>query len=255
MINVIIIEDEAPARRKLQRFLRELDQEVNVLAECETITDAVQFLQQPHTIDLILSDIMLRDGLAFSIYVQVPDVPPIIFITAYNQYLMDAFETNGIGYLLKPYSQEQFKTAWNKFMYLHSKYPDARLILEKLGSLLDGNNQAVYKKRFSCNSARSIIFLETPAIAYFVAEESVVFAVDSSNHRHILSKGTLKDILQQLDPEQFYQINRSEIVNQSFIERLERYGKNSIAIRLRNMPNVLITSQSKTASFREWMES
>ena len=101
---------------------------------------------------------------------------------------------------------------------------------------------------------QGVTFLQTDSIAYFLAEESVVFAIDSFNQKHLLSTDTLKDILQQLDPAQYYQINRSEIVNLQFIERLERYGKNSIAIKLKRIPVVLITSQSKTAAFRDWTQ-
>jgi DNA-binding LytR/AlgR family response regulator len=254
MINVLVIEDEAPARRKLQRFIEDLDEEINILPYCETINDAVNFLQQNHQVHLILSDINLRDGSAFSIYKQVRNVPPIIFITAYNEYVLDAFETNGIGYLLKPYNAKQFKNAWDKFLRLRSLPADQSIILAKLGSLLDRKDAAVFKKRFSCTTGRGITFLQTDSIAYFLAEESVVFAIDSFNQKHLLSTDTLKDILQQLDPAQYYQINRSEIVNLQFIERLERYGKNSIAIKLKRIPVVLITSQSKTAAFRDWTQ-
>src|SRR3569832_2081187 len=107
MINVVIIEDEAPARRKLRRFLAELEDGVTVVSECETVAEAVQYLRQAGRVHVILSDISLRDGNAFAIYEQVTVLPPIIFITAYSEYLMNAFETYGIAYLLKPYTLEQ----------------------------------------------------------------------------------------------------------------------------------------------------
>lgn len=92
MINVVIIEDELPARRKLIRFLSEVDTPITILAEIDTVADAICFLTTASSVDLILSDIELLDGNAFEIYNQVSVNCPIIFTTAYNQYLMDAFE-------------------------------------------------------------------------------------------------------------------------------------------------------------------
>jgi DNA-binding LytR/AlgR family response regulator len=254
MINVLIIEDEAPARRKLQRLIHNLDQDIYIIAESETVNDAIQILQQPHSIDLIFSDISLRDGNAFLIYERVAKVPPVIFITAYNEYLMEAFETNGIGYLLKPYTATQFKNAWDKFLGLRAKHSDPQVLFSQLNSLVQGANKKVYKKRFTCNAGKGIFFLDTQHIAYFLAEESVVFAIDHSNQKHLLTINSLKEVQQLIDPLHFCQINRAEIVNRDFVERLERYGKNNILIGLKQISDKLITSQSRTAMFREWLD-
>lgn len=254
MTNILIIEDEAPARRKLHRFLAEVGEEVNVIAECETITDAVEHLQQAIVVHLILSDISLRDGNAFEIYEQAINVPPIIFITAYNEYLMNAFETNGIAYLLKPYTQEQFRKAWEKFKRLQNNVADHSSILDRLSNLIKSDAQPSYKKRLAIHSGKGTMFLEVNAIAYFVCEDSLVFAVDAHSQRHMLSQGTLKEIAEVLNPNEFFQINRGELVNIDFVERLERYTKNSIAVKLKGTKSYLITSQSKTAAFKEWIE-
>jgi len=254
MINVIIIEDEAPARRKLRRYLGELDDRVAILAECETITDALAYLRQNNKVHLILSDISLRDGNAFAIYEQITDLPPIIFTTAYDEYLMNAFETNGIGYLLKPYTLNQFRNAWEKFMRLRDSSADHSSVLTKLSDLFEEITKPLYKKRFAFHSGTKTLFLETSTIAYFVAEDSVVFAVGAEQQRHLLAQSTLREVSKLLDPAMFFKINRGEMVNINFVERLERYNKNSIAIKLKGFSGFLVTSQSKTAAFREWVE-
>src|SRR5690606_38173491 len=109
MIKVVIIEDEIPARKKLKRFLEQVNQSTEVIAEIGTVSEAIEFIKNENAIDLILSDIELQDGNAFEIYQEVNVLCPIIFTTAYNQFLMDAFESNGIEYLLKPFSLERFQ--------------------------------------------------------------------------------------------------------------------------------------------------
>lgn len=126
MINVVIIEDELPARRKLIRFLSEVDTPITILAEIDTVADAICFLTTASSVDLILSDIELLDGNAFEIYNQVSVNCPIIFTTAYNQYLMDAFESNGISYLLKPFTLDRFLQAWKKFTTLRTQNSQER---------------------------------------------------------------------------------------------------------------------------------
>ena len=117
MIRVLIIEDEIPARNKLKRFLKELDTKIEIVDEIDTVEAAINFLINKQ-VELIFSDIELLDGNAFEIYNKVSVNCPIIFTTAYNQFWMNAFESNGIEYLLKPFSKERFQKAWNKFLYL-----------------------------------------------------------------------------------------------------------------------------------------
>jgi DNA-binding LytR/AlgR family response regulator len=256
MIQVIIIEDEAPARKKLHRFLNQLDEEVTVLAEFETVTEAVDYLQGKPTIDLILSDIQLRDGHAFEIYSQVEVCCPIIFTTAYDQFWMEAFETNGIAYLLKPFSFERFQKAWNKYRLLGKSTGLQSALLQKLQHLVGQERPAPasYKSRLAISSGKGTYFLEIEAVLYFIAEEGIVMAVDKQAKKHLLTQATLKEIEALVDPKQFFRINRSELVHKRYIERMERYNKNTIALKLSELDQYLVTSQSSTAAFRQWVE-
>lgn len=119
MYKILIIDDEAPARKKLKRYLSEVCTDFEIVAELETIDDTTSFLNKTSDIDLIFSDIELRDGNVFDVYNQVSINCPIIFATAYHEFLINAFETNGIEYLLKPYSLERFSKAWHKFIRLN----------------------------------------------------------------------------------------------------------------------------------------
>ena len=104
MIKVVLIEDEIPAKKKLKSYLAKLDSTIEIVKETDTVQDTLAFLQTQPQIDLIFSDIELRDGNVFEAYQQIHPDCPIIFATAYDQFWMNAFETSGIEYLLKPYT-------------------------------------------------------------------------------------------------------------------------------------------------------
>ncbi len=254
MIKILIIEDEIPARKKLKRFIEELDSSTQIAAEIDTVEKAIDFLKI-HKVDVIFSDIELLDGNAFEIYREVTVSCPIIFTTAYDQFWMNAFEGNGIAYLLKPFSQERFQKAWDKLLLIRNSTSEDNNSIANLAKLIQKNfSEKNYKKRFSINTPQSIYFLETENILFFEANEGVVFAHDLKGKKHLLTEATLKEIEEQVNPLEFFRINRSELVQKSQIEKIERYNKNTLAVKLKGYDEYLKTSQSQTSAFREWVE-
>jgi DNA-binding LytR/AlgR family response regulator len=254
MTKILIIEDEIPARKKLKRFIEELDSPTNILAELDTVQSAVDFLKN-HQPDLIFSDIELLDGNAFEIYQQVTVLCPIIFITAYDQFWMDAFDGNGIAYLLKPFSKERFQNAWSKFLLFRNSSSDGNIQLTKLSKLIEENfTKQSYKKRFTVHAHGGFFFVDIENITFFGANEGVIFAFDTTGKKHLLNEVTLKEIEEQLDPSDFFRINRSELISKQHVEKLDRYTKNILAVKMKGCASHLKTSQSNTAAFREWLE-
>jgi DNA-binding LytR/AlgR family response regulator len=252
MIKALLIEDEIPARKKLLRFLNDVEEPVEIVAEIDTIEKAITFLKD-NPVDIIFSDIELLDGQAFQIYEQVQVNCPIIFTTAYDQFWMNAFETNGIEYLLKPFSFERFQKAWNKFLKFQKTQDND--IVTKLSQLLKTTQTSnTYKKRFAVNTNNGFYFLDTANITLFSAEEGVVFAYDTTGKKHLLTENTLKTIENQLDPIEIFKINRGEIIIKQHIEKVERYSKNSVALKVKAFDKHLIVSQSNTPTFRIWLE-
>ena len=256
MIKVLIIEDEAPAVRKLKRFLEELNEPIEVIGELSTVADAILFLKKGSAIDIVFSDIELIDGNALDIYRQVTPSCPIIFTTAYNQFLMEAFETNGVAYLLKPFSYHKFERAWQKFKMLYQPTPAlGNLMIEKLHSLLaQAVDKREYRTKFSIITAKGTYFLDVNDVVYLNAEDGVVFAIDQNGKNHLLPQPTLKQLEDELDPKFFFRINRAQLVHKLHIGGLERYNKNTLAIKLKTISERLITSQSTTSAFKAWIE-
>ncbi|WP_442266622.1 LytR/AlgR family response regulator transcription factor [Tenacibaculum sp. ZS6-P6] len=252
MIKVVIIEDEVPARKKLIRYLNKLSDQIKVIKEIDTVDEVKSFFETSPDIDLIFSDIELRDGNVFDFYNQININSPIIFTTAYNQFWMNAFETSGIEYLLKPYSFSRFEKAWNKYTSLIKKKDDND-IFKKLDAYYQTKEivKTNYKDCISVRSKNDIYFLKVEDIMFLQSDYGVVFAFDSLNKKHLLNQGTLKELEEILNPTDFFKINRSEIINRSYIKKISRYTKNTVSIHLKN--NILKTSQSNTAAFNSWL--
>jgi DNA-binding LytR/AlgR family response regulator len=254
MIKIAIIEDEIPAREKLKRFIKELKMDSEIVAEIGSVDAAVAFLNTI-TVDLIISDIELQDGNAFEIYQQVSLSCPIIFTTAYDQFWINAFESNGIDYLLKPFSKDRFQKAWTKFLMLKNSPNDNDIVLSNLTKIIEQNfTQKLFKKRFNISHRQEIYFLDTENITLFEANSGLIFAHDITGKKHMLTESTLKEIEDKMNPSLFFRINRSEIVNKNHIEKIENHNKNALAVKLKGSQKYLSTSQSNTASFRIWLE-
>jgi len=254
MIKVVIIEDEAPARKKLRKHLERTGESILVVKEIETVTDTRAFFESHSEVDLIFSDIELRDGNVFEIYSQLAIEAPIIFTTAYNQFWMNAFETNGIEYLLKPYSFSRFERAWNKYISLKNNMNGTHEdMIKKLDAYYQNKlvDKPVYKEYIPVKSNSSIYFLKVEDITFIQADYGVIFAYDSVSKRHILNQNSLKELQEMLNPQIFFKINRSELVNRNYIEKIDRYTKNTLSIQIKS--HLLKTSQNTTAAFNNWL--
>ena len=254
MIKILIIEDEIPARKKLKRLIGELSMATEIVSEIDTVEEAVSFLKF-NSVDLIFSDIELLDGNAFEIYSQTTLSCPIIFTTAYDQFYMNAFDSNGIDYLLKPYSKDRFQKAWNKFLLLRNTEFDKDTMFANLTKFISQKFETKqFKKRYTIRTNQGIQFLDTENIVFFEANEGVVFAFDITGKKSLLSASTLKEIEDELNPLDFFRINRSELISKQYIEKIERYNKNVLSIKMKGYTNYLKTSQNTTSAFRIWID-
>jgi DNA-binding LytR/AlgR family response regulator len=253
MIRVLIIEDELPARKKILSFLAKSNQNYTIVAEIERVGDLNTILKNEKDIDVIFSDIELRDGNVFDYYKENQVQTPIIFVTAYDEFWMDAFESNGIDYLLKPFSYKRFEKALFKLIRL-KEYGDVTKqeeLFRNINYYLNTKEKPTYQKQIGVKNNSEVYFIQVQDIMYLQVDDGVIFAFDKKQKRHCLSQVTLKEVEELLDPEVFFKINRGELVNRNYIEKLSRYTKNKQAIHINGV--VLKTSQKNTAGFNKWM--
>lgn len=255
-MKILMIEDEQRAGEKLQDLIKKHTGKIQSLNWLRSVEDTIAYLTSGHNPDLIFSDIELLDGNAFEIYKQIPLKCPIIFCTAYNQFYLDAFKTNGIAYLLKPYTEDEFKEALAKHRTLFQSKQTTALqpeLLHQLQELLNPPKKK-YKQTFTVKKATGVYLLNTKEITYFQAQGDFILAHDFSGNKHILNY-SLTAIEGMIDPGQFFRINRSEIVNFDAIVKYYAYIKNRLEIYLKEDKTTLYTSNSRTSDFRSWVES
>ena len=142
-MNVIILEDEARASNHLARLIAKTAPDMKIAASLESVRDAVPFLRTNTNIGLIFSDVQLADGLSFEIFQQIPVKCPIIFTTAYDQYAIEAFKTNGIDYLLKPIEEDRLLKAIEKVRQFTPV-----LSLEEILAVANASSARTFKSRF-----------------------------------------------------------------------------------------------------------
>ena len=246
----IIIEDEKPAAEKLLSLLAISDQPVTVDVVLGSVQEAIGWLQQHPTPELIFMDIELSDGLSFKIFEEINVECPVIFTTAYDEYWQEAFEYNSIDYLLKPVKPEKLEAALNKY--------------QKLKQHFTGNYQSLtnwpltqsttgYKKRFLVKRGTDYISIKAEEVAYFYATHKLVCMVDSSGQKFIMDQ-SLADIETQVDPAVFYRVNRKYLVNMSAIKRIKTYPKSKLMLEVAPLVTEdIIISQENAAAFKQWM--
>ena len=246
-MKIVLVEDEVPAARHLEALLGQLLPDARVVAVLSSNAAVRDWFATHPAPDLILSDIELADGSAFQTWGQVPPKAPIIFTTAYHQFTLEAFEANGISYLLKPITAEALAGALEKFHRLSPSPPDLTALLTQL------NQRSSYKQRLTVRVGQGLYLLKVAELAAVRMKNGVAHAYTFEGKALPLSE-TLVQLSQLLDPNGFFLINRSELVHIEAIEKVEPYGKDRLAIRLRGFSEALITSAAKTPSFRRWLE-
>ncbi len=249
-IKILIVEDELPAAKRLQKLLKESAFEIEVIHHCESIFSAVTYLQNSVDIDLILMDIRLGDGISFDIFKQVELHTPIIFTTAFDEYMMKAFKVNSIDYLLKPIDPIELNESLEKYTKLHKteNQPD----LTSLLSIIQQGNS--YKERFLIKSGSQILIVPTQEINYIYSEDGYSFLITTQGKKHIIDQ-TLDQIQKEVNPKDFFRINRSMIIKTSAIAKVEQYFNSRYVISLEpTFHEQAIVSREKVKEFKEWLE-
>jgi two-component system LytT family response regulator len=195
-------------------------------------------------------DIDLGDGLSFKIFDKVRLNCPIIFCTAYDEYWQEAFEHNSIDYLLKPIRQDKLEMALGKYDKLKQHFAAN---FQQLQQWQRHPADMVYKRRFLVKRGMDYISIKTDDIAFFYATHKLVCMVDKQNQKYILDQ-SLAEIEKQLDPSQFYRVNRKYLVHQNAIKKIKSYPKSKLQLELEPViGEEIIISQENVAAFKEWM--
>jgi DNA-binding LytR/AlgR family response regulator len=251
MLNIVIIEDEKFTAIDLAETLKKIDSNIEIVTTLSSVEQALSFFKTENEFDLIFSDIQLPDGLSFDIFKSVKIKVPVIFCTAYDKYALDAFDANGIDYLLKPFNKASVSKALDKYMALKSNFktPESNLdrLIQKLGQQLTqkSNSVIVYQ-------GDRILPIEISQIALFYLEDDYVFALTFESKKHILTQ-TLEE-LENLCGIDFFRANRQYLVNRKAVKDASKYFNRKILINLTvNYPQQILVGKLKTTLFLQWL--
>ncbi|WP_262710770.1 LytR/AlgR family response regulator transcription factor [Christiangramia sabulilitoris] len=250
MTKVIIIEDEKPAARRLQRMLSNND--IDVQTMLHSVAEAVDwFNNNPHP-DLMFLDIQLSDGLSFEIFDHVKTESAIIFTTAYDEYALKAFKLNSIDYLLKPIDEDELEEAIRKFE--NTRQQAGKINLEDLKSLLrEPGKEKNYKTRFTAQVGQHLKLVEVSDIACFFSENKATYIHCFSGRNYPIDI-PLEQLENELNPEKFYRINRKCVLNINAIKDIVSYTNSRLEIKLENFNEFqLIVSRERVKDFKTWL--
>ncbi len=251
-MQAVIVEDEKPSARRLNRMLTSLDLEV--ITMLHSVAEAVIWFQNNEHPDLIFLDIQLSDGLSFEIFDKVEISSAIIFTTAYDEYTLKAFKLNSIDYLLKPIDDEELKEAVDKFSTNRKVSQGGLIKAEDIQKLFQQSSAKEYKKRYTLQVGQHLKIFDLNEICCFYSENKGTY-LHASTDRSYLMDVSLDKLEQELDPEKFFRISRKFIVNLAAIQDIVSYSNLRLEVKLdcyNNEP--LIVSRERVKQFKEWLE-
>lgn len=250
-MNVLITENETPAVEGLIRLLKKINAGINVIGITESVEATINWFQSNPNPDLIFMDIQLDDGLCFELFEIIKIEIPVIFTTAYDEYMLSAFKVNSVDYLLKPIDENNLRGAIEKFESIHYK---ASLKSDVIKQVLNELNRG-YKYRFLIKVGEHYKSIPDSDISCFYIQERAVFIRTSFDKDYAIDY-SLDNLQRMIDPEKFFRINRNCIVNVNKIDDILSYSSSRLKIKLLSNKPIqdLIVSKEKVKEFKQWIQ-
>lgn len=246
-MKTLIIEDEAAAVRRISKLILEVDSNIEIVEDLDSIESTLNWLENNPLPDLIFMDIHLADGSSFEIFNHVEIIKPIIFTTAYDQYAIQAFKVNAIDYLLKPIKKVELETALGKYKKWQKPLAfDYKTLAREM-------NRDEYNKRFLIRFGQQIRVIEFRDAAYFYTQDKITFIVTKENKRYPIDY-SLDKIEEMADPRTFFRINRQFIINIEAIKEMYAYSKSRVKIDLQPSCDLdTVVSTERSPHFKKWL--
>jgi len=247
-MRILIIEDELTAAKRLINLVKAYDPKIDIMEVIDNVADAVQFLSKEIP-DLIMMDVQLADGICFEIFEEVEVNSPVIFVTAYDKYSLQAFKVNSVDYLLKPINQQDLEASFEKFKKYNYQAP-----IQSAYHNLVKSFSAGFKKRFLVRSGNNLVSIETRKIAYFISDEKLNYLVSNNSRRYVIDY-SLEDLINKLDPGKFFKISRKFIVSSKCVKQIQPYFSNRLVLKIQPNPEKEVyVSRNYVKDFKRWLD-
>ena len=250
-MNIIIIEDEKPAARLLQRKVEKLGFNVNQMLH--SVEESIAWFESNKHPDLIFLDIQLSDGLSFEIFDKIEIKSAVIFTTAYDEYALRAFKLNSIDYLLKPIDEDDLEIAINKYQSQNHKPEIQQFDFEQIKRMLVNPAEKSYKTRFTIKIGQSLKVITTDEIECFYSENKGTY-IHTIENRNYLIDGTLEQLETELDSKNNFRISRKFIIPLKSIKEIQVHSNSRLKIILPTYKDDdVIVAREKVQDFKNWI--
>ncbi|RXR31834.1 response regulator transcription factor [Flavobacterium piscinae] len=250
-MRIIIIEDEKPAARLLQRKVEKLGLQVESLLH--SVEEALQWFHSNEHPDLIFLDIQLSDGLSFEIFEQIEIKSAVIFTTAFDEYALRAFKLNSIDYLLKPIDEDDLSMAITKFKNQFQKSSISSLDFEAIKRMLVNPNERTYKQRFTIKIGEHLKMISIEEVECFYSENKGTYLHTIDNRDYLLDI-TLEQLESELNPKDFFRVSRKFIIPLRTIKDIVVYSNSRLKVILPTYKaDEVIVSRERVNDFKEWL--
>ena len=251
-MKIFLIEDEPAAMQRLKQLMLEANADIEICGEADSVETALHWLQNNAMPDAIFTDVQLADGTCFDLFARFDPTCPVVFITAFNHYAIEAFKVNAQDYLLKPLKAEELQRAISK-LNKHISPILSKLDYTKLAqAIIEEENK--FDKRYLIRYGEQVRTISSDDIAYIYTISKAVFAVLHSAKEYPLDK-TMDTLEKELDPKKFFRINRQFIINIKSIGNMHVVSKSRVQLEL--VPpfkqDDVIVSTEKSPLFKEWL--
>lgn len=247
MIRTVIIEDEKPASRKLERMLSEFP-DIEVVAKIESVEEGISWFAENEHPQLIFSDIVLGDGLSFDIFEKIPTKGFIIYTTAFDQYTLKAFKLNSIDYLLKPILDEDLAAAIEKFKSFIPS--DNSVNSQEIKQLIKKDKTTL--SRILVKIGYNLKIVQTQEVSCFYSENKIVYL--QTQERAFPSDFTLDELEDILDDKKFFRVNRQFIINSDYIKNIHTSPNYKVELEFQPKEEITV-SRERVKDFKDWLVS
>lgn len=251
-MNILIIEDEKPAAKRISKLVKSLDPNIKILEVIDSVEDTVAWFNNFPAPDLAFMDIQLADGLSLDIFNLTKVGCPVIFTTAYDEYALEAFKVNSIDYLLKPIDPKDLDRAWEKFKTMKGGSDSA--IIGLLDAFKSQTQQQQYKERFLVKKGDGFKYITIDLISYFYSEGGLTFLKTFENERFVLDD-KMDPLEKGLSPRNFFRINRKLIISDKSVVEIANYFNSRLKLMLKpNFDDEVIVSRERVSGFKSWLD-
>ena len=253
-MEILIIEDEKLAALRLISLIKETEKDAHIIETLNSVEKAIAWFKNNEQPDLIFLDIQLSDGLCFNIFKEVEVNSPVIFTTAYDEYALKAFELNSMDYLLKPIKVEKLQLSIGKYKNFKSSFSSSHLNFDAQ-KLIDTiwDSKKTYTTRFLVNKGNSLIIVNVEDIAYFHAEDKMVFIFTLDNKKYLIND-SLNKLEKSLEPNSFFRSARQFLISAKSIQKIHNYFNYKLKLDLQPPSETdVIVSRARVSDFKEWL--